>query len=186
MAGIPFVFAGKFNFPYSMIYYIPPITFFLTMLLVLIKKRRVSELVNILLLASVLSVGYMMHSGTLAKITGTNFNSIYPVNDPIKSFPPGYKIVYLGDDFNFYQYPDLVTPYLNYSLTKYFLDRLPGNPERIAEFNEEIKKSRPDLIIDEYDILKKSISELTYLSEKYQYEQVENKGMYRLLTVIKN
>ncbi|MEQ9440236.1 MAG: hypothetical protein RIG62_14375 [Cyclobacteriaceae bacterium] len=153
--------------PYHLLLFVPPIAFFITHFLLIIRRILIAELVitglavllvmnGYALLFNYFSFGEITHIGNLM-VQPTNYDAI--VKDK--------RVLVLGNDLSVYRQAQLATPYLNWQLAAQQLANLDyfGNISAIyAAFGDDM----PDLIIDEVQLMPQIFDRIPALEKEYR------------------
>jgi hypothetical protein len=152
--------------PQSLITAVPPISYFISNFLLLIRRRRIAEWSLWTLFLGVMLVSNLARYQRLPKIKYDRLQVSTETNKDIN----GKRIVVLGDNINYYQGNELATPFMDWRLSRSIFVDLDyyKNVIRIAEgFNEDL----PDVIVDPEQLMRGVFGRIPYLKKHYRQER---------------
>ncbi len=146
--------------PQNLITLIPSLSFFITHFLLLIRRKRFSEMYIWILLIGTISIGYAARYNRLARIDYQRL--IVPDQ---KSIDNVKRILMLDDDWSIYKYHRLATPFLNWGLAEEIFSH-PEYYENTLQVYDGFQADPPDIIRDRNDLLKPFLSRIPELKEQ--------------------
>jgi hypothetical protein len=149
--------------PHSFITFVPPLTYFISHYLLLIRRRWIAELMIWVFLLSFVGLSNLAR---LKKIKGIDYSALFAA--PSKyNFIEGKRILVLDQDDGLYEKNKAASYFLNWNLSKeIFLQ--PDYFENIILINESFDKDAPDIIIDESGLMKNVFARLPKWQPRYE------------------
>jgi len=131
--------------PFQFIAAIPVMSYFITHFLTISKKKLVQNIIGYSYFLTIPFIGY---SWIFSLSKDVSFNS-YQINASKNTELPGDKtVMVLGNNLQPYQNSIMASPYLNFRLTEIYFGKM-NEMERKTRFYQDLKKEKPDIIIDE-------------------------------------
>jgi hypothetical protein len=150
--------------PQSFITLIPPLSFYLSHSLLLIRRRRFAEINIWVLLLGIVAINYLSRYG---KIQGVSYASlVVPESQQYASFK-GKKILVLDDDLAAYKHTTPAPAFLNWKLSKEIFEQ-PGYYENVVRVYRAFKKDPADIIIDPKNLLRPYLVRIPELQKQYR------------------
>ncbi len=173
-AAVIIVFA-KDRAPYHLWLLVPPLAFFITHFLLIIRRLWLAEIIAFAFALLLVSNGYAMLFGlfSLDKAAGTAALLTRPT--AYDEVVAGKKVVLLGDDLNVYRHARLATPYLDWQLASRQLEEV-SYFENLAQVYVGFSEDMPDVIIDEAQLMPRLSERIPVLRDSYQ--KLRNKDIY--------
>lgn len=164
-------FLNKRQATYQLLIFIPGLTYLITQFFLNTSKSVIGKLAFLILLFGLPIAGWWFWKQEL-KSESTYFvrsKADYQIN-------PGEKIMVLSEDSSPYLENPLGGPFLNYNLTKAFLES-EKTLEQKARIFQNLTKQKPQVVIDPYGMFKNLLNELPALKSLYTETQP---GVFRL------
>lgn len=165
--------------PFQLIVLIPPVVFFVTHWLLLIRKRLVAELLFILSSLAVIFICYNSLFNYIPQIRKLDYEGLLVKASPIQE--ENQKVLVLGDAMEHFQQNYLVTPYLNWPLARRHFDHL-DDYQNMSKVYDNISKDYPAIIIDEVQLATQLFDHFPILASKYK-RSAKNEKLYYLVQV---
>lgn len=165
--------------PYHLLFFIPPIAFFVTHFLLIIRRTLIAELVTFGLTVLLVLNGYalLFNWFSLQEVTSSNNLMVQPTS--YDHLVEGKKVLMLGQNLNVYRNAQLATPYLNWQLAAQQLTRL-NDFENLSSVYDAFRSDMPDLIIDEAQSMEGIFERIPAIKDSYRklpgqsvYQRVE-------------
>lgn len=156
---------------FELVIFLPGLTYLITQFFLHTGKGFLGKLAFLLLLAGLPAAGWWYWNGE------ANSGSGYFVRPSSEfSFQPGEKIMVLSNDPSPFLQASLGGPFLNYQLTKAYLETDKTLSEK-AEIFQTLSAQRPDIVLDPLGNFKTLLEELPALKSLYREERP---GVFRL------
>jgi len=171
-------FSLGFNYRFSgvhLLVFAPVFVYFLLYLVLLIKRTLVRELVFLLLIGSILSVSYLSFYQNPYLKDYFDFSTLLVKKD---NRIQNKRILVLGNSLHLYHQNRLASPYFNWELAKSEFNRLEYYPTAIRIY-EQFEKDKPEVIIDEQNIVGRLFARLPILKKYYEHDTAQ-KSIYWL------
>ena len=162
---------------YQLVVFAPPLAFFMTHWLLLIKKRVFAELLFFIAGISILFICYNSLFNYIPQIKKMNYEGLLVAPSGLKA--SDQKILVLGDHLEHYAENQLGAPYLNWELSKRHFNDM-DDYFNASAIHKNIIKDYPSIIIDTDGISQQLFNKLPVLAEKYRKSSTE-KNVYYLI-----
>ncbi len=149
--------------PHSFITFIPPLTYFISHYILLIRRKWIAEIMLWVFLFSVLGVSFAARAG---KIKAVDYSNLFVPASANKSLVEK-KVLVLADDWGSYENNKVGSYFLNWDLSKEIFEH-PEFYENIILINESFQSFPPDVIIDRNGLMEKVFVRLPLLKTQYQ------------------
>lgn len=153
--------------PYHLLYFIPPVAFFVTHLLLIIRRTLIAELVMTGLALLLVLNGYalMFNFFSLQDVTDSGNLLVKPTE--YDELVAGKKVLMLGQNLSVYRNARLATPYLNWQLAARQLTGL-NDFANVASVYDSFRNDMPDLIIDEVQLMPQIFERIPRIGAAYR------------------
>lgn len=160
MSSFPQIAFSRDLRPQNLIVLIPCLAYFITHLLLLIRRRRFAEINLWVIIASVVSLAYLSRYG---KVEAVNYSNLLVSNTaPVTN----KKVLFLGEGIGVYRTNELGSGFLDWSLSeKIFRD--PDYYDNVMVVYESFKKDPPEVIIDRNNLMAGFFKRLPELNKAY-------------------
>jgi hypothetical protein len=159
--------------PQSIITVLPPVAFFLTHFLLLIRRRKFAEINTLVLFVGVITLAYLTRYNKIPQISYSDLR-VKENTLPVKN----KKIVVLGDKPSAFRDNTLGTSFYNWELSAPVF-RNPDYYENLLLVHRLFEKEKPEVIVDPENLMAGFFEKLPQLKEQY----VQSPEGYRLKTV---
>lgn len=159
------LYAGNLR-PQSLITFAPCLSYFVSQLLLLIRRRRFAEWGLWVFLVGVVLVGTLARYEKIIQIDYRGLQVSGNEDADVKD----KKIVVLADDLSWYAGNALATPFLDWSLSEPRFSDL-DYYENVIFISEGFRKDPPDVIIDPEQYMPAVFDRIPLLKEMYREEQ---------------
>lgn len=162
--------------PYHLLYFVPPVAFFVTHFLLIIRRILIAELVAVGLAFLLIFNGYalLFNFFSLQQVTHSDQLMIQPT--AYDDLVAGKKVLMLGKQINIYQKARLATPYLNWSLASKQLTNL-DDFKNVSFVYDAFRNDMPELIIDESGLMPRVFERIPAIAATY--EKLPSQPIYR-------
>ncbi len=168
----------SFLAPMQFVPFVPCIAFFCVYFFTTFRKQWRAEVLFLLFFGGVLAIGYQAVASNTP--TGQLANlRLKPAALPAEI--RGKRIIVLGDALSEYQNNYPATPYLNWNLARYDLERL-DNYDNVINILHNFEQDPPEYIIDRQNLVPKLFQRIPALERRYQrvgegiYQRREKRG----------
>ncbi len=152
--------------PASLITFIPPLTYFISHYLLLIRRRWRAETMLWLFLFGILSMNSLARKG---RIQTVDYAALFPGESGYEALIKDKKVMMLTDGWGIYRQNALGGIFLNWDLSRKIFENLDQyqNVETVAS---SFATEEPDIIVDENNYMESAVERIPYLKSKYRKE----------------
>ena len=150
--------------PHSFITFAPPLAYFISHYILLIRRKWIAESMMWIFLLSTIGIST---ASRLNKIKSIDYSGLFVRDSKYKSFIKGKKILVLGHDYAIYENNRAASYFLNWSLSKEIFEN-PEYYESVILVQNSFECDMPDIIIDENGWMKKFFLRLPVLNAQYE------------------
>ncbi len=150
--------------PHSFITFAPPLTYFISHYLLLIRRKRIAESMVWIFLLSTIGIST---AARLNKIKAVDYAHIFVKNSKYESYFQGKRVVVLGNDWGIYKKNYAASYFLNWDLSKEIFEQ-PEYYENIIMVQNSFEEDKPEVVIDEQGLLAEFFDRLPSLKEEYE------------------
>ncbi len=150
--------------PHSFIAFVPPLTYFISHYILLIRRKWIAESMMWIFLFSTIGIGT---AARLNKIKPVEYKGLYPKPSKYEAFIKDKHILVLGDDLGIYKTNQADSYFLNWDLSKEIFQE-PDYFENVILIADSFEKDKPDIIIDEKGLMQKLFIRLPALKQQYE------------------
>lgn len=161
--------------PFQLMVLVPPIVFFMTHWLLVIRKKLLAELLFVLSGIAMVFICYNSLFNYIPQIKKLNYEKLILKSSPITE--ENQKVLVLGNALEHYQQNFLATPYLNWELGKRHFNHL-DDYKNASKIHENIKNDYPSIIIDEENLATRLFEYFPILADKYKQSTSNDKVYY--------
>jgi hypothetical protein len=164
--------------PHSFYTFIPPLAYFISHYLLLIRRKRIAEIMLWILIIGLISMSWAART---ERIKAIDYLALFPSASPYQSTIKGKRILVLDEDLGIYAQNKMASYFLNWNLSKEVFE----HPEffgNIVLIDQSFQKDAPDVIIDRNDLMKNVFDRIPRLKPLYKREG----ELYRRLSEINN
>lgn len=145
---------------------LPFVAIFMTNFFLLLKKSKVINTLFYLLLLFVFTNTYSFIIEDKNNPYQANFCNQYITGNKWNIIAENKKVAYFGSDINIYADNESGFPFLDANLSFDFIKNI-DSYEKIIYLSEEFEKNKPELIIDDWNIMPKIFAKLPKTKQKY-------------------
>jgi Family of unknown function (DUF6427) len=157
--------------PHSFFTFIPPLAYFISHYLLLIRRKRIAEIMLWVFIIGIFTVSWTAQTGRFKKI---DYAGLFAKTSLEESTIKDQQILVLDEDFGIFKQNRLATPFLNWNLSKEIFEH-PDYFENVMLIERSFQKGAPDVIIDKNDLMKPVFERIPRLKALYRREG----GLYR-------
>ncbi|UXP34141.1 hypothetical protein N6H18_09310 [Reichenbachiella agarivorans] len=163
---------------YQLIYFVPSLAFFVAHYLLVIRNWILAE-ANFILIFTLIILNHLFPlKGWLFVNKLVSLDNLIVVQSEYAAITEDKNILVIGEGIHHYQNAHLVTPYLDWQLSKILFSHL-NYYDNTAEVFQSINKELPEVIIDEQNIVPELFGMMPTIESKY-LPHVRFKGVYLL------
>lgn len=148
--------------PQSLIPLLPPVSFFLTHFLLLIRRRKFADMNVWILFLSIVVMAYLVRYDKISSIRNENL-VVGEADIEIKN----KRILVLDNQPALFQYNTLAVPFYEWSLFQPIVEQ-PDRYDHVLLIHRAFKKEMPDVIVDPKNLMEGFFNRLPELKEKYE------------------
>lgn len=149
--------------PHSFITFVPPLTYFISHYMLLIRRKWIAELVIWVFLLSTIGVSTFSR---LRKIKRVDYSALL-VHHSKYNFIQGKRVLVLGNDPGLYERNKAASYFLNWNLSQETFNH-PEYFEHVIRVDESFEKDPPDVIVDENRLMEKMFARLPRWERHYE------------------
>ncbi len=152
--------------PQSLIVFVPSLAYLVSHYLLLIRRKRLAEMMLWLLLVSLVSVNLLTRYNRLEAV---NFEGMFPKASPYEKVIKDKRVMVLQDDVGIYSQNKLAGYFPDWGLSKTIFEQ-PDYYENILLIDEVFRTDPPEIIIDPKDLMKKIFERIPRVKPLYKRE----------------
>jgi Family of unknown function (DUF6427) len=152
--------------PHSFYTFIPPLAYFISHYLLLIRRKRIAEIMLWVLIIGLVTMGWAARTG---RIKAIDYRTLFPLESPYESAIKEKRILVLDDGLSIYTQNKMASYFLNWNLSKKVFEH-PEYFENITLIGQSFQIDAPDVIIDKNDLMKNVFERIPKLKLQYKRE----------------
>lgn len=152
--------------PHSFFTFIPPLAYFISHYLLLIRRRFISESMLWVLIIGLISVNLLSKEDVVRQV---DYAGLFPGKSPYDYSVDRKKVIILGDDMSLLKHNKFSGYFLDWGLSKKYFDN-PDYYENVIKVSKAISEDTPDAIIDESGMLSPFVERIPALQKNYRKE----------------
>ncbi|NOT75203.1 MAG: hypothetical protein HOP08_09765 [Cyclobacteriaceae bacterium] len=156
--------------PHSFLTFIPPIAYFISHYLLLIRRKFIAETMLWLLIIGLISVNILSRHKVFDQI---DYSAMFPSESIYEKTIVGRKVMIVGDDISLLKQNKLAGYFLDWELSSKYFDG-PDYYENIIKINKAVAEDVPDVIIDEAGKMEPFIERIPMIKSHYR----KDNGIY--------
>ncbi len=153
--------------PHSFYTFIPPLAYFISHYLLLIRRKRIAEGMLWVLIIGLVTMSWAARTG---RIKAIDYTGLFPYKSTYQSVIKDKRVLVLGDDLGIYNQNRLASCFLNWNLSKDIFEH-PDYFQNIILIDQSFQKDAPDVIIDKGDLMKQVLERIPRLKAQYKRER---------------
>lgn len=150
--------------PHRVITLAPPLTYFTSHLLLLIRRKWISESLLWIFLVGIVATAYL---GRYDKVPGIDYNNLFSVKSPYHEKIKGRNVMIIGPDWDIYTNNFPATSFLDWNLSQPVFEQI-DNYENILFLDRAFNENPPDVIIDPLHKMPAVMKRIPRLQREYQ------------------
>lgn len=167
MSGFLALMMAKEVTTFQLIYFVPPVAFFVAHHLLLIKHWIIAEVNMACLLIAVLFNHLLLSNHWFQINQWIDYEPLEVNQSYLSELTVDKNILVLGDEVLHYHGASLETPYLNWKLAQVHFKRL-GYYDNVAELFVNFNKSLPEVIIDHEELIPELFGLMPTIANRYK------------------
>jgi hypothetical protein len=160
VAFLQFFIASDFR-PQSIITVLPPVSFFLTHFLLLIRRRKFAEMNTLILLTGIVTLAFLTRYNQIPQISYADL-----IVKESTTLVANKKILVLGDQPSAFKHNTLGSPFYDWDLSSPVF-RNPDYYENLLLVHRSFEKEKPEVIIDPENLMNGFFVRLPQLKAQY-------------------
>lgn len=154
--------------PHAFITFLPPLAYFISHYLLLIRRRRIAEVMVWLFVGGILTVSYATRKGLAPKVDFSGlFARVSTYEDTIRN----KRVMVVGDDMGLYRRNSLGGGFLDWPLSRRYFEH-PEYYEHVIRMDNAFAEDPPDAIVDEANLMPAVFERLPAVRRNYQKKGV--------------
>jgi hypothetical protein len=158
------VFVAREVSPASLVTFIPPLTYFISHYLLLIRRTWRAE---IMLWLFVFGLLFMNHFAKAGKIQSVNYSELFPSEGKHEKLIQEKSVMLLAPGWSLYKKNSLGGIFLNWNLSKSIFEGL-NSYQNVEIIASSFEIDEPEIIVDENNYMEKVIEKIPALKNKYR------------------
>jgi hypothetical protein len=158
--------ATRARTPHSFFTFIPPFAYFISHYLLLIRRKRIAEMMLWIFLVGLLSMNWATRKG---KVSLVNFATLFPSASPDLPVIKEKRVLVLGDEFEVYSKNEMAGYFLNWNLSKGIFEH-PEFYENVVLIDQCFQTDPPDVIIDRKNLFYPFLEKIPQLKNQFRRE----------------
>jgi len=150
--------------PHSFITLAPPLAYFISHYILLIRRNWIAESMIWIFLLSTIGIST---TSRLNKVKYIDYTGLFVKDSKYKSFIKEKKVLVVGQDYAIYENNKAASFFLNWDLSKEIFEN-PGYYENVILVQNSFECDSPDIIIDESGKMEKFFLRLPLLKTQYE------------------
>ncbi len=150
--------------PHSLFPCLPPLAYFISHYLLLIRRKVIAEGMLWILVLGLLSISILSRYNMLHQV---NYMRLFPTQSTYASRVVDKRIMIIGKDPSLFQHNRQSGFFLDWDLSKKYFDQ-PDYYENIIKINQSFLKDPPDVIIDDSGAMEDVIKRIPALALQYR------------------
>ena len=164
LVAVMHVFIVRQLSPQSFIIFIPSLAYLVSHYLLLIRRKWIAEMTLWILLISLVSMNLLTRYG---RLSGVNFEGMFPKASPYQKIIINKRVVVLTDDVGLYQKNKLAGYFPDWSLSKSIFEQS-DYYENILLIDDAFKIDPPEIIVDPKDLMKSVFERIPAIKPLYK------------------
>lgn len=167
LTSVSVLFLSNRHTPYQLIVFIPPMTYFISLLFISNAEGLVMTIMVYIFLLGIPIVGM---AWVFSKTADESIKTYVISPGTRHELTKGKNVVVLGTDLAYYQGASLATPFLNYSHSKPLLTNY-GDLSSMVWVYQALKNDLPEIVIDEDGVFKNLLEIFPEFQTRYTNER---------------
>jgi len=151
--------------PHRLITFIPPLSYFISHYILLIRKKKRAEFS---IWIFILAIASLMYLARYNKIKSVNYNTLFPAKSGHDQYS-NKRILILGTDWGLFESNKMATGFYDWKLTRPVFTNLTYF-ENVVIIDRAFGDDAPDIIIDEENVMREVFRRIPQLQSLYHHE----------------
>ena len=148
--------------------FIPPLAYFISHYLLLIRRKRIAELMLWLFMIGLIGMNW---AAVNRKIVAINYDSLFMTRPTYSPFLKDKKLMVLDNQLQLFYNNRMAGYFLNWDLSKSIFEK-PEYFENIILIEQSFQQDPPDIIVDKRDLMKAVLERIPKLQAEYKREGI--------------
>lgn len=157
---------GSSMAPHAFITFLPPLAYFISHYLVLIRRRWIAE---VMLWIFLLGLMFTQISSRQERLQQVNYSKLFAPTSPHDARISGKRVMVIGHDPGLYRDNSLGGSFLDWDLSKEYLEH-PDYYENLIRLNNAFAEDPPEVIVDELNYMEAVFARLPKVRQQYRRE----------------
>lgn len=158
--------------PHSFIIFLPPLAYFVSHYLLLIRRKPIAEFMLWFLVLGILFIGTSSRQGW---IPGVDFSQLYVGNSVYDAAIRDKRVMVVGEDPAIYRHNSLGGGFYDWELSRHYFEH-PEYYEYVIRMNRAFEEDAPEVIVDNENRMEAVLERLPAIRQRY----VKEGNLYRL------
>jgi hypothetical protein len=158
--------ATRARTPHSFFTFIPPFAYFISHYLLLIRRKRIAEMMLWIFLVGLLTMNWATRKG---KVSTVNFATLFPSSTPDLPMIKEKRVLVLGDEFGVYSKNEMAGYFLNWNLSKEIFEH-PEFFQNVVFIHQCFRQDPPDVIFDKQNLLQPFLEKIPRMKSQFRQE----------------
>jgi hypothetical protein len=163
IGSVQLVFTREFT-PHSLFPLIPPLTYFISHYLLLIRRKRIAEMMLWLFVLGLVITSWTARNGLISAV---KYNALYLAGSPYESIVKGKRILILENDLAIYKQNKMASYFFNWPLSRNIFVNS-DYVENVTLIDQSFQQDPPDVIIDKDNLMKPVLERIPRLKLLYK------------------
>lgn len=150
--------------PHTLMTFMPPLAYFVSHYLLLIRRRRIAEYMLLIFVVGLPGINYMTRK---EMIEGVNYRSLVAKPSAYEAMIRDQRVMVVGDDMGLYRSNTLGGSFLDWELSKTYFEN-PDYYENIIKVNDAFEEDPPQVIVDELNLMAPLFDRLPRIKRMYR------------------
>lgn len=165
VAIIEILVAGRMS-PQRVITYAPPLAYFTSHFLLLIKRKWIGELMLWTFMAGIVLMSYLSRYGKLMVV---NYTQLFYEQSTYADQVKNKRILILGNDWGLYETNRMASGFMEWRLTQSIISE-PEYFENVVLIDRLLQQDPPQIIVDKQNLMPKVIDRIPRLRKEYKQQ----------------
>lgn len=158
--------------PHSFIIFLPPLAYFISHYLLLIRRKQIAEFMLWFLIVGVVATGISVRKDW---IPGVDYSGMFVRPSELDGEIRGKRVMVVGEDPGLYQHNSLGGGFYDWELSRQYFEH-PEYYEHVIRMSRAFEEDAPEVIVDKENRMEAVLERLPAIRQRYQKEG----NLYRL------
>lgn len=154
--------------PHSFIIFLPPLAYFISHFLLLVRRKPIAELMLWLFVVGVLFIGT---TSRLGLIPGVDYSQLFVGDSAYDKSIRGKRVMVVGEDPGLYRHNSLGGGFYDWELSRDYFEH-PEYYEHVIRMNRAFEEDAPEVIVDKEGRMEAVLDRLPAIQERYRKEGI--------------